>query len=89
MKRVRHNVRPGMLSMRDNKLSLRELWTHRVAQSQLEHSQDLQIVISVDASHHTVRCELLRTATLAGTRVEHYATKSREIRDMLNVIQDT
>lgn len=73
MKRVRHNVRPGMLSARSlNGVSL-----------------DLQIVISVDASHHTVRCELLRTTLPTGTRVEHYAAKSRDIRDRLDIIQDT
>ena len=94
MKRVRHNVRPGMLSARDNRLSVRD-WsalvsgTRRVAQSQQpECSLDLQIVISVDASHHTVRCELLRTTAPTGARVEHFAAKSRDVRDKLDVIQD-
>jgi len=74
-----------MLSARDSHV--------RFADTALVHlnggSLDLQIVISVDASHHTVRCELLRTTPPTGTRVEHYATKSRDIRDMLNIIQDT
>jgi len=73
-----------MLSARDSHV--------RFADTALVHlnggSLDLQIVISVDASHHTVRCELLRTTAPTGARVEHFAAKSRDVRDKLDVIQD-